>query len=136
MAGVTRIHRTAAVFFCLLPLAGLASGRGGPTFSMYASSVWFRIAIVATDAEGRAYEVAPTELARRATSSVRPLLAGGDHFRRTYDTAALRRHAGDIGRLACELQRDRAATIDITLVERTGSSGALRETREHLSCAR
>jgi hypothetical protein len=103
---------------------------------MYASSCWFRFEIVARDAEGRMHEVAPTDLALRASPSARPFLAGGDHFRRTYDTSALRRHVGDFGRLACELEHGRAATIDVTLVERSGGDGALRETRETVSCAR
>jgi hypothetical protein len=140
---VTRIHQAAAAFFCVLPLIGLASGRGGPTFSMYASSCWFRIAIIARDAEGRPYDVAPTDLARRASPSARPFLAGGDHFRRTYDTSALRRHAGDLGRAACAMERARAATITITLFERDGrdehdgrdaTDGAVRETRAIVSC--
>ena len=106
---------------------------------MYASSCWFRFEIIARDTEGRAYEVAPTALASRATPSARPFLAGGDHVRRTYDTSAVRRHVGDLGRLACEVEHGRAATIEIALVERTGTSSETRETRETretISCAR
>lgn len=101
---------------------------------MYASSCWFRIEIIARDAEGRPHEVAPTDLALRASPSARPFLAGGDHLRRTYDTAALRRHVGDLGRLACEVERGRATSIELTLVERSGSDGVLRDTRETVSC--
>ena len=106
---------------------------------MYASSCWFRVEIIARDADGRAYEVAPTALASHATSSARPFLAGGDHFRRTYDTSALRRHVGDLGRLACEVEKGRAVSIEIALIDGTGSSTAIsqtRETGETVSCFR
>lgn len=103
---------------------------------MYASSCWFRLEIIARDGEGRAHEVAPTALALHASPSARPFLAGGDHFRRTYDTAALRRHVGDLGRLACVAERGRATSIAITLVERSGSDGSLRTTRENVACPR
>lgn len=110
---------------------------------MYASSCWFRFEILARDANGRAYEIAPTDLALRATPSARAFLAGGDHFRRTYDTAALRRHVGDLGRLACQVEAGRAATIEITLFEHAGASAddggdesRRRGTGETVSCGR
>ena len=146
---MTRIHRAAACFFWLVPLLGLASGRGGPTFSMYAASGWFRFEIIARDAQGRAHEVAPSALAGRATPSARGFLAGGDHFRRTYDTATVRRHLGDLGRLACDVDAEgagtseRAVTVEMTLFEHSGSSATesgdesrRRATRETVACAR
>jgi hypothetical protein len=103
---------------------------------MYASSCWFKLDIIARDDEGGAHQVAPTELALLASPSARPFLAGGDHFRRTYDTAALRRHVGDLGRLACVTERGRASSIAITLVERSGSDDSLRTTHETVACPR
>jgi len=122
-----------AAILVILPLAARLVG-WGPTYTMYASSVWFRVDVIAEDAGGHAYPLAPTELAQQVTPSAVPFLAGGDHFRRTYDVAPLRHHLDDLARLACKTQHGRAKAVSMTLFERTYRAETPRTSRVRVVC--
>lgn len=128
-----KIRRAIVIGIMFLPLTGLLVGNGSLAFTMYASSVWFRLDILARGADGRARAIAPTLLAQKVTPSALPFLAGSDHFRRTYDISALRNHLGDVARLACD---DDAVRVEVTLFERSGDDWAIYEQREHVTCAK
>ena len=132
MAGVTNIHRAAAAGVVLLPLLGLLGGTRGLAFTMYASSVWFRVDIVATDAEGRSFPIPPTALAAHVGASAAPFFAGSDHDRRTYDVTPLRTQLAEVARLACRVEGARAVAVDVTLFERR--RGEVRETKSRARC--
>lgn len=132
---MTLAHRMAAgLAFCLPMLAKV--GGGGAAFTMYATSTWFRLEIVAHDAEGHARVIAPTDLARRVGPTAVPFLAGSDHLRRTNDAGALRAHLADVARVAC-LEDFAASEVAIALVERAGAiDGPETITRATAACAR
>ena len=132
MADVTRIHHAAAITVAILPLIGLFGGTRGFAFTMYASSVWFRVDIVATGADGRSFPIAPTALAAHVGPSAAPFFAGSDHDRRTYDVTPLRTQLPAVARLACQVERARAMTIEVTLFERRHDG--IRETKSHAKC--
>lgn len=132
MAGVTNIHRAAAVTVAFLPLMSLFGSTRGLAFTMFASSVWFRIDIVATDADGRRFPIAPTALAAQVGPSASPFFAGSDHDRRTYDVTPLRTQLPDVARLVCRLEGERATSVEVTLFERR--HGAIRETKSRARC--
>ena len=131
-----RSHAFLAIAFVALPGAALALGNGGgPTFSMYASSVEFRLDLVGHARGGGTMVVAPSLLAHALPPSARPFVAGAEHFRRAGDVTVLRRHLGDLGRLACR-QEESLAAVDITLVERSErSAGASKKTAVRVRCA-
>jgi hypothetical protein len=122
---VSHFQRGIAAFVVLLPVLT------GARFTMYASSVEFRLEIVARDPSGGARAISPTALAARVGPSAAPFFAGSDHFRRTYGEVPLRHHLGDVARLACA-EDGQAAEIEVVLFERR--RGEVRETRERRPC--
>ncbi len=124
----------AGLAFCLPMLAKV--GGGGAAFTMYATSTWFRLEVVARDADGHARVIAPTDLARRVGPSALPFLAGSDHLRRTNGVEPLRAHLADVARVAC-LVDPAASEIAIALVERAGAiDGPETTERATAACAR
>lgn len=123
-----RSHKLIALAFVGLPAATLAFGDGGLAFTMYASTVEFRLEIAGHTRTGASRVVAPTSLAASLPPSARPFVAGADHFRRAANVAALRRHLDDLGRVACR-QDDSLADVVIMLVERSAESSSQRVAR-------
>ncbi len=131
---VSRLHNAVAAFAVLLPLAGVL-GDAGLAFTMYASSVTYRLALTGTDEEGRRHAIAPTALAMRATPSAAPFFAGADNLRRTYEVRALRVRLPEVARLACAADGGRAHRVEV-LLEEHAADGALRTSRAEAACTK
>jgi hypothetical protein len=115
-----RSHALIATAFVALPAVTLTLGDGAGAFTMYASTVEFRLDLVAHTRAGATVLLAPTSLASSLPPSARPYVAGADHFRRAGDVRVLRHHLDDLARLACR-RDDSLADVAITLVERSGA---------------
>ncbi|AKV00018.1 hypothetical protein AKJ09_06681 [Labilithrix luteola] len=114
-----------AAVFAALPLVG-------PAFTMYASSVEFRVAIVGRTANGGRFTVPPISLAHAFPPSGRALLMGTEVFRRSTDVAVLRRHLDDVAKVACR-EHPGFAEFDVALTERT-AKGVV-ESKGQATCA-
>ena len=124
-----------AAGLCLAPLIGRFGGAGSLAFTMYSRTIDYRVAIIASDARGKLHAVAPTSLVPALGPSVKPFLAGADHFRRNYEVAPLRDHLPDLARIACDREGATAAErIEVVLTERP-SHGVERSTRAEVRCA-
>ena len=128
------MHHAAAAFVVLLPLAGIA-GDAGTAFTMYATSVRYRLEIVATGDDGRRHFVAPTSLATRMSPSAAPFFAGADNLRRTYDVRKIRVRLPDVARVACAVD-GAARRVEVTLEEHSAGSAEPRITRAEVTCAK
>lgn len=110
----TLVARVAAgVLVCVVvPLASWATdGRGRLAFTMYASTVTYRLEVTATDAAGRRRRVDPADLAGEVSSPAAPYLRGASGFRTVAQIDPLRAHLRDVARAGC-----RAFTGDVVEV--------------------
>lgn len=128
---MTPVHRLAAVFVVLLPVAG-SLGLGDLRFTMYARPVWFRLEMGAEDAQGTRRKVAPASLAPHVDALAFPWLAGADHFRRTYDVTALSRRLEDLGHLVCAVDPLHPRRVDVALETKTSGPEIARRQVEAL----
>ncbi len=107
-----------AVACILVPLASwLVDGRGRLAYTMYSSTVTYRLEIAWLDEGGSRHAIDPTDLADDVSSAAAPFLTGASDFRTVAQIDALRPHLLDLARSACA-SRPRA-TIEITLHERS-----------------
>ena len=124
----------ASVAFCPPILAKVLGG--GAAFTMYATTTWFRVDVMARDARGRRHAVAPTALARHVVPSALPFLAGSDHFRRTNGLDPLRAQLEAVARVGC-VAEPLAQEIELTLVERAGAlDGPETKRSARVACSR
>jgi hypothetical protein len=101
---------------------------------MYARTVEFRLDIVGRTKNGTPKWIGPSSLASSVLPSVRPFVAGSDHFRRAGDVGVLRRHLEDLARLSCRLD-DTLSEVDVTLFERADAAASSNETTARVRCA-
>lgn len=127
-----RSHALMAAVFVALSATTLALGNGGPAFTMYASTVEFRLELVGRARGGGRMALAPSSLAPRLSPSARPFVTGAEHFRRTGDVTVLRRHLKDLGSVACR-EEGSLAEVEVTLVER--SLGTSKTSAVRVRCA-
>lgn len=117
----------------LVPALSVVFGNGsGPTFTMYASMVNFRLAVVGRALDGRLQSITPASLASALPRSARPFVMGAEHVRHASDVSALRHHLDDLARIACRVHPALAETT-VTLVEEQGAS--TRHTEGHARCS-
>jgi hypothetical protein len=135
-------HCVAYGLVCIvLPLLSWAGdGRCGLAFTMYSSTVTYRVEMAWLDDRGLRHGLAPTVVARNVSfDSAAPFLAGAEVFRTVPQIDALRGHLREVARAACPLRP--ARVIEITLHEHgdlgEGKTGApdLCAT-ERITCAR
>lgn len=115
-----------AAIFVALPFVG-------PAFTMYASSVEFRVAIVGRTEGGARIAVPTFSLVHAFPRSGQPLLMGTEVFRRTTDVSVLRRHLDDVAKVGCHEHRE-LVNVEVVLTERT-RKGTI-ESRGHATCPR
>jgi hypothetical protein len=117
----------AALVCVILPAASWAGGgRGRLAFTMYSSSVTYRVDLDWIDQEGRHHSLLPTEVAGEVSfDSAAPFLAGAEMFRTVPQIDALRSHLGDVGRAACRTRP--ASSVEVVLYERAESTTVLRQ---------
>src|ERR1700690_930650 len=140
--GHSRGHWVESALACfILPLLSwTGNGRGGLAFTMYSSTVTYRVDVAWLDDRGQRHGLAPTVVARNVSfDSAAPFLAGAEVFRTVPQIDALRRHLRDVARAACPLRP--ASAIEITLdeggavVEGVAGAPDLRTT-ERITCER
>jgi hypothetical protein len=128
------------VVVCLVvPLASwVADGHGRLAFTMYASTVDYRLDIAQLDNLGARHAVGLTEVARNVSFDwAAPFLAGAETYRTVPQIDALRDHLRDVARAAC---RNRSGSIiEIALHERpstrtSDAESADRCTTERVTC--
>jgi hypothetical protein len=126
---------------CLvIPMASWAiDGRGRWAFTMYSTTVTYRVDIASLDDQGTRHALAPTAIAGEVSfDSAAPFLAGADDWRTVAQVDALRAHLGDVARAACRVGR--GSEVEITLHERASPASALDEeapvhrTTERVAC--
>jgi hypothetical protein len=136
---------TVGVLVCLaIPLASwVFGGRGRFAFTMYSSTVTYRLEIAWLDARGTRHALALTDVAREVSfDSAAPFLAGADVYRTVPQIDALRDHLRDVARAACGTGH--GPTIEIALYERAlpltsdapDVASATAQTTERVSCPR
>jgi hypothetical protein len=140
----TRRQAALGVLVCLVvPLTSWAvDGRGRFAFTMYASTVTYRLAIAQIDEGGARRTLDPARVAEDVSSSAAPFLAGADGYRTVAQIDALRDHLRDVARAACRSRR--GSTIEITLHERSAprasespdDDAAAAQTTERVACPR
>jgi hypothetical protein len=133
-----------AVVVCVvIPLASwVIDGRGRFAFTMYASTVTYRLEIAELDEGGVRRTLDPAQVAQDVSSSAALFLAGADAYRTVAQIDPLRDHLRDVARAACRNRR--GSTIEITLRERarplaSGSpddDAATTQTTESVTCPR
>jgi len=120
-AWLVRSHWRAAiaVVVCLVvPLASwLVGGRGSFAYTMYSSTVTYRLEIAWLDDDGSRHPVDPNEVAGEVSSPAAPFLAGAGDLRTVAQIDALRAHLADVARAACKGRHGRV--IEIALHERS-----------------
>lgn len=130
-----RRHVAIAVAFAALPAFSKLVG-GGLDFTMYASTVEFRLQLLGSDADGRPRVVPPSSLAFALPPSARGFVAGADHFRRSGGVLSLRRHLGDLGQLACH-EQPALTRVTVTLFERSADHrDGTKESSVEVPCSR
>lgn len=136
---------TVGVLLCLaVPLASwVVDGRGRFAFTMYSSTVTYRLEIDWLDPRGARHALALTDVAREVSfDSAAPFLAGADVYRTVPQIDALRDHLRDVARAACRTRH--GPTIEIALYERAlplgsealDAASATRQTTERVTCPR
>jgi hypothetical protein len=132
-----------AVLLCLVvPAASWAiGGRGRFAFTMYATTITYRVEITQVDGAGRCSTIDPTDVAGEVSSFAAPYLVGMSAFRTVSQVDALRAHLGDVARAACRSRR--GSTIEVALFERPAppsseplesESGPATRTSERVAC--
>ena len=114
----------------LVPAASWLDGSGQLAWTMFSRTGQYRLVLAA---DGAALN--PTELAARAAAgSTSIALAGADHWKH-HDVmrATLRRHLGEVVRLACRVRP--AREISGRLEERLRSDAPVRTTTVTVQCA-
>jgi hypothetical protein len=148
-AAVPRAPRTprwaTLALVCLgLPLGSwIVDGRGRLAFTMYSSTISYRLEMAWLDDGGRRHALPPTAVAENVSfDSAAPFLAGAEVFRTVPQIDALRAHLRDIARAGCAERR--AMAVEIVLHERPsegqasdlGAAAADSPTTERVACAR
>jgi hypothetical protein len=105
-----------------LPLGSWLFAGGGLAYTMYSSTVAYRLEIVAYDAAGRATPVPPADLVPRVSAHAAPFLQGAAQLREVPQIDALRAHLADLGRVAC--RHAAAARVDVVLHEKPPGEAA------------
>lgn len=121
--GMLRRHILVGAAFVAVPAASLLLGDGGLAFTMYASTVEFRLELIGHPRAGGITVLAPTSLAASVTRRARPFVTGADHFRRAGSVLVLRHHLGDLARVACR-NDPTLADVEVTLVERSSPASS------------
>ncbi|MBX3157662.1 MAG: hypothetical protein KF773_16945 [Deltaproteobacteria bacterium] len=119
------------VVVVLIPLGSWLDGSGQLAWTMFSRTGQYRVELVA---EGRALN--PTAVAAvAAPGPTSAALAGADHFRH-HDVwrATLRRHLGEVARLACKLAP--GARITARLHERVRSDAEIETSEVMVQCDR
>jgi hypothetical protein len=113
-----RLHLVAAVVVCvLLPGGSWVTGNGWLAWRMYSGSETYRVTVVAWDASGRGWQVAPTEVAARAgEGGLAIFLSGSERWRRAPVGPALADHVFDLAGVACRCPG--AARVRLTVEHR------------------
>jgi len=114
----------AAMVCVALPAASwVGAGRGRLAYTMYSSTVAYRLELSWTDREGRRSPLAPTDVAGEVSfDSAAPFLAGAERFRVVPQIDALRAHLGDVARAACRTRP--ASSVEVVLRETAGPHDA------------
>jgi len=104
---------------CLVvPLASwLFDGRGRFAYTMYASTVTYRLEMASVESSGVRRSIDPSEVAGEVSSPAAPFLGGAGDFRTVAQIDALRAHLADVARAACRVRP--ASMIEIVLHERS-----------------
>ncbi len=122
------------VLVCLVvPLASWGlDDRGRLAFTMYASTVTYRLEIARWDSGGVRRALDPAEVAADVSSAAAPFLMGAGEYRTVAQIDALRAHLRDVAAAACRSRH--GTTIEVTLQERFDS--AITHRSERVSCPR
>jgi len=115
----SRWRAAIGVVVCVaVPLVSwLVDGRGRFAYTMYASTITYRLEIARLDEGGSRHPIDPSEVAGGVSSPAAPFLAGAGDLRTVAQIDALRAHLGDVARAACGGRAGGA--IEITLYERS-----------------
>ena len=113
----SRWRAAIGVVVCVaVPLVSwLLDGRGRFAYTMYSSTVTYRLEIAWLDEGGSRHPIDPSEVAGEVSSPAAPFLAGAGDLRTVAQIDALRAHLGDVARAACKSRHGPA--IEITLHE-------------------
>jgi hypothetical protein len=110
-------HVALCVLVCAaLPLGSWLFAGGALAYTMYSSTVAYRLEIVAYDAGDRATPVSPADLVPQVSAHAAPFLQGAYQLREVPQIDALRAHLADLGRIAC--RHAAAVRVDVVLHEK------------------
>src|SRR5580704_5937312 len=98
----------------LLVCAGVPVASGGRVYTMYASTVTYRLDVAMTMQDGSKRAVSPGDLAGRVSHAAAPFLTGAESFRTVAQIDALRGHLADVARAGCE---EGALSVEVVLHE-------------------
>jgi len=129
-----RRHRVVAVIACVVvPATARLLGRGTFAWGMFAGTDEYRVRIVAHDRSGRAWFVAPTELASIAGQNAAVFFSGSDHFRRVAGADVVRRHLDEVASRACVIA-PAADEIELQLQHRERDNAPVATSSTRVRC--
>ncbi|HVU02893.1 MAG TPA: hypothetical protein VHE30_14135 [Polyangiaceae bacterium] len=129
-----RLHRLLLLLVCVgIPAESWLGDDGARAWTMYARSDAFRLRIRADDGDGRAWWIAPTELAARASGDLRTVLSGTEQFQLGPQGRTLRNHLGALAGFACAAAPG-ARRVSLTLSLRAREDGPVEDVTEALQC--
>jgi hypothetical protein len=111
-----------ALVCAALPLGSWLFAGGALAYTMYSSTVAYRLEIVAYDTGDRATPVPPSDLVPRVSAHAAPFLQGADRLREVPQIDALRAHLADLGHVAC--RHAAAVRVDVVLHEKQSGETA------------
>jgi hypothetical protein len=117
-----RIRSFVGALVCVvLPIGSWGISRGSLAYTMYATTVVFRLEVVGYDPQGHLVPLSPSELARHTSPFAAGFFFGAEEPRELPQIDALRAHLADVGRLGCD--QSSSARVEVTLFEGPGASG-------------
>ncbi len=123
----------AVVAGLILPAASWMDGSGWLAWTMYSRSGSYRLTVRGRQRKtGAPIPIAPTAMSVIASSTLRPALAGADHWRYSPFGPTLRAYLASVAELACEVED--VAKVDLVLEEQATLDASIVTTRASTAC--